>query len=300
MSRSWLEISVVTENEQQTEAVTDVLQLFALDEEGVATEQLGDPNDVNPTALLPQTLVKLYIDTERDSAEIRTAISNALDERALPTPTYCIIEEQDWAETWKQSIKPLRIGERFWIRPSWIESAPPNVDDIVIELDPGMAFGTGTHETTQLCLALLEKYVRKGMAVLDAGCGSGILAIGAAKLGAAPIVAFDNDPLAIAATVQNSAENQVAAAIDARLGTLTDIAASRWHVVVANILAPILQGMLRKDGLLNYVDQNGVLILSGILAVQSAEICQTIEQVGGRLIEKVQKGDWVALVAQIN
>ena len=294
----WLEICVVTQNEQETEAVADALQLFAIDDEGVAIEQAGDPNDVDPKALLPETLVKLFIDVVRDSAEIRQTITDTLVKQNLPVPTYNIIREQDWANAWKENYKPLRIGKRFWIRPSWLADPAPNSDDIVIQLDPGMAFGTGTHETTRLCLALLEEYVERGSSMLDVGCGSGILAIGAAKLGAQPILAFDNDPLAIDATEQNSADNQVDHLIETQLATLSAMPKAKWDVVVANILAPVLQELLANDSLLDHVESDGVLILSGILDVQAADMVSAIETAGGTILKQVSDGDWVALVAQ--
>ena len=293
---SWLEICVTVENEAKAEAVADVLQLFAVGDEGVALEQLGDPDDVRPTAMLSEVLVKLYVDEVRDSAEFRQSLITALQSKTFPTPTFNLIRQQDWANAWKKHYQPLRIGERFWIQPSWQPAENPAADDLVITLDPGMAFGTGTHETTQLCLAALESYLQAGDDVLDLGTGSGILAIGAAQLGAGVILAVDTDELAMTATAENAAQNHVQSAITLRQGSLNVVERQDWDIVVANILAPIIIEMLQHDGLSRYVKRQGLLILSGILAVQSAEVISHLTD--ATVLSIVQQGDWVAIIAR--
>lgn len=293
---SWLEICVQVENEANAEAVAQVLQLFAVGDEGVAVEQLGDPEDVSPTAMLPEVLVKLYVDEERDSAEFRTTITQKLADTGFPAPTFQRIQQQDWANAWKEHYKPLRIGQRFWIQPTWLPTENPYADDLIIMLDPGMAFGTGTHETTQLCLAALEQYLRLGNAVLDLGTGSGILAIGAALLGANHILAVDTDELAVSATQDNATQNNVAEAIAIQQGSLSVVDNRQWDVVVANILAPTIIQLLQEDDLAEYVKPNGYLILSGILAVQTDEVVANLAEVS--VIDVLQQGDWVAIVAQ--
>ncbi|HFC12649.1 MAG TPA: 50S ribosomal protein L11 methyltransferase [Anaerolineae bacterium] len=294
---NWLEISVTTLSENATEAATDVLQLFALGDEGVAIEQIGDPDDVDPQALLPETLVKLYVDGGRDSAELRQTITQALQDRTLPRPHFNIIKEEDWANAWKDNFKPLRIGKRFWIEPSWIKNSAPHPDDIVLQLDPGMAFGTGTHETTQLCLALLEQYVKPQVSLLDVGTGSGILAIGAAKLGAAPILAFDNDPLAVEATGRNALDNGVAALIQVQEASVAQIKQKGWDIVVVNILAHIIKTLLVDEKLLSFVAKDGVMIFSGILGIQSAEMVTAIQAAGASIVEIIEQGEWIAIIA---
>ncbi|MGB1251630.1 MAG: 50S ribosomal protein L11 methyltransferase [Candidatus Promineifilaceae bacterium] len=294
---SWLEICVTVENEAKAEAVADVLQLFAVGDEGVALEQLGDPEDVSPTAMLPEVLVKLYVDEARDSAEFRQTLTAALHDAHFPPPTFNLIRQQDWANAWKEHYKPLRIGKRFWIQPSWEPAANPLPDDLVITLDPGMAFGTGTHATTQLCLAALETYLQTGDDVLDLGTGSGILAIGAAQLGAGQILAVDTDELAIRASAENAAQNSVSSAIELLEGSLNVVERRGWDLVVANILAPIIVGMLQHDEMITYVKPGGVMILSGILAVQTEEVVSNLVE-DATVLEVAQQGDWVAIVVQ--
>ena len=160
-----------------------------------------------------------------------------------------------------------------------------------------MAFGTGTHETTQLCLALLEQYVKPQVSLLDVGTGSGILAIGAAKLGAAPILAFDNDPLAVEATGRNALDNGVAALIQVQEASVAQIKQKGWDIVVVNILAHIIKTLLVDEKLLSYVAKDGVMIFSGILGIQSAEMVTAIQAAGASIVEIIEQGEWIAIIA---
>ena len=221
----------------------------------------------------------------------------AFDAGAL-TLTVDNVREEDWAESWKQYYKPLRIGKNLVVKPGW-EAYQPQPGDKVIELDPGMAFGTGLHPSTQLCLQALEDLVRPGMTVLDVGTGSGILSIAAALLGAGDgqgggILAVDTDWLAVAATRENAARNRLA--LDVRLGSLADVAERPWDLVVVNILAPVIKEMLR-DGLLDYVAPDGSLLLSGIIDEQLPIIEAALAAAGGRIHQQRQINDWLVLVA---
>lgn len=293
----WTEIKIIAQNEREAEAVADVLQLFALDDEWVAMEQLGDPNDVRADAMLAETTVKLVVESERADEAFRDAINTDLQNQQLPQASFELVDETEWATAWRENFHPLQIGDRFWIRPSW-EQLDADPDDLVITLDPGNAFGTGTHETTQLCLAQLEKYVQAEKHVLDLGCGSGILAIGAAMLGASPVLAVDIDADSVVATRENSQINGVTEQIEVRQGSLDAVAEREWDVLVANILAPTLIEMLTQDQLLDYVAPDGVLILSGILGVQSAELQQAIAQAGGILQAEITQGEWIAQIVR--
>lgn len=300
----WLEVGL-TVDEETAELVAELLRPFAQDD-NVVLEQMGDVNDLDPDALEPEVTVKIYIPGDEDSDLLRRQIEDCLSEadflNAFPGPQYKKLEEADWANAWKENYKPFRVGERLWIQPSWLDPENPDPDDIMIVLDPGMAFGTGTHETTQLCLMALEKYMTDGARVLDVGTGSGILAIGAAKLGAAEVVALDTDRQAVKATVENGRINQVSSAITAYEGSLAMVAPpkERWDLVLVNILAPVIITILEQDDLMGYLAENGRLILSGIITEQVDAVEQAVQAARGHLSERFEMGDWVALVVERN
>ena len=208
-----------------------------------------------------------------------------------------MVQEEDWAEAWKEHFPVLRVGRRIVIRPTWREhDATP--DEVVISLDPGMAFGTGLHPSTRLCLALIEDVADRGFvrdaSVLDVGCGSGILSICAALLGARPVLGVDTDPLAVETTLRNAALNGLEGRISARQGSvpLGDNEAT-FDVVLANLVASLLIDL--SEPLAESVRPGGVLIASGIFADREQEVRTAFESVGLRVVGAISEGDWVAL-----
>lgn len=202
--------------------------------------------------------------------------------------------EEDWLQKWKEGYHPLLVGERFIIAPSW-ERPEETGSRIVIEIDPGMAFGTGTHATTQLCLLAIERYWRGGR-LLDVGTGTGILAIAAAKLHPeADIVAVDIDPIAVEVARENVVLNHVAGNIKLVLGSLDDLRAPPFNLIVANLTAPVIEEQLGRMAQL-LVD-GGVLILSGLLVEQEAAVQRRLAQVGLRLLSRLAADEWLALVS---
>lgn len=303
----WLEISVETDGEG-AEAVAEALRPFAHDG-GVALEQMGDETDLDPNALESTVTVKIYVSEADDSPELRHRIEEIMYHLGrlypLPAPRFTELKDEDWANAWKENYQPFRVGRKLWIQPSWIpldagsgSGAQLADDDIVVVLDPGMAFGTGSHPTTQMCLLALEKLVQPGMRILDLGTGSAILAIAAAKLGAAELLGVDNDDIAVKAAADNVAQNHVQDQVKIKIGTLASVAEKHWEIVVVNILAPVIITLLAEGGLLDYVADNGRLVLSGILDQQLGEIEQAISDAGGTLLETLSMGDWVACVVQ--
>ncbi len=301
----WLEVSVVTDGEG-AEAVAEMLRPFAHDD-GVVLEQLGDESNPDPDALETAVTVKIYIPEDEDNPDLRRHIEEVLYHMGrmypIPPPTFRQLAEEDWANAWKEHYHPFRIGNRVWIQPSWLEqeTAVPGKDgiqsgDVVLTLDPGMAFGTGLHPTTQMCLLALEKLVQPGMTVLDVGTGSAILAIAAAKLGAKSLLGIDTDNLAVKAASANAEQNDVADRIVIRPGTLDTVSQHGWDIVVVNILAPVIISLLQQDGLLDYVAENGRLILSGIIEEQGEGVVTAVAAAGGRIIETYQVRDWMAYV----
>ena len=210
---TWLELSV-TVDQEAAESVAELLARYGYNG-GVVADQPFTPGDEGPEfeydTARPVTL-RTYIPLDAAAEETRSRVEHALWHLGQMRPVGALkvqqLEEEDWANAWKQHYNTQRVGERTVIVPSWLDyEAEP--DEIVLNLDPGMAFGTGLHPTTQLCLRLLEQHARPGQRTLDLGTGSGILAIAAAKLGAGPVIALDNDPIAIEAASANVARNGV-------------------------------------------------------------------------------------------
>ena len=303
----WLEVSVITDGEG-AEAISEALKPFA-HQESVVLEQLGDMEDLDPNALEPAVTVKIYASEEQDIPEFRQRIEEVVYQYGrlypIPPPTFRKLEDQDWVNAWKEHYHPFRIGNKIWIQPSWLDpkevSVESNVDgihpgDVVLTLDPGMAFGTGLHPTTQMCMRAIEAVVESGMTVLDVGTGSGILAIAAAKLGASRLLAFDTDMLAVKATEENTAKNGVAEQISLFQGTLEKVEEKGWDVVVVNILAPVIIKLFQQNELLSYVGANGRLILSGIIEEQGAGVETAVAEAGGCVVEKLQIRDWISYI----
>jgi ribosomal protein L11 methyltransferase len=220
----------------------------------------------------------------------------------LPAAQFQWVRETDWAEAWKQHYHPIAIGKRLVIVPAWLESPYP--ERVAVCMDPGMAFGTGTHPTTQLCLELLADNLQAGTlpCMIDVGCGSGILAIAALKLGVERALGVDIDPPAVKVTGENAALNGVAERLEVGPGSVREILAGNFSVrqaplVVANILAPVILRLF-EAGLSGLLTSGGTLILSGILTEQAGEVESAARHHGLRILSRHQEGDWVAIAAQ--
>ena len=300
----WLEVSVLTDGEG-AEAVADVLRPFAYND-GVVLEQLGDESNPVHDALETAVTVKIYIPETKDTPKLRQRLEEILYHLGrlypIPPPTFRQLEEEDWANAWKAHYHPFRIGNRIWIQPSWVEPGESTdngdfaqADDVVLVLDPGMAFGTGLHPTTQMCLQALEQVSVPGNTVLDVGTGSGILSIAAVKLGAGQVRAFDTDELAVQTTISNAVQNNIDT-IQIHRGILADVPSTTWDIVLVNILAHIIVSLLDNDRLMDYVAPGGKLILSGIIEEQLGVVETAVHQAGGEILQKIQVRDWICLI----
>lgn len=305
MDAYWLEVAVVCDGEA-AEAVAELLHPLAYGD-SVVFEQQGDPSALNEDALEPQVTVKIFIAGDQDTPGVRQNIREALFYLSrlypIPEPSFREVADKDWAHAWKEHYHPFRVGARIWIQPSWVPlSASVSADDVVLRLDPGMAFGTGLHPTTQMCLRALPELVTPGSSVLDVGTGSGILAIAAAKLGAQRVLAVDTDDQAIRAARENVAQNDVVGKVDVQSGSLEILPDGTWRVVIVNILAPVIVGMLRGEGgrkqLLDVVQRDGHLLLSGIIDRQEGEVRQALAAAGAAVVNTRRVRDWVSLVAR--
>ena len=302
---NWLEVSL-TVNGELAEAVADVLARFAYS--GVMMEQgvkyTDDEDAGTPTG--PIT-VRAYLEMDDQIEETRQKLEESLYYlgriQPLPAATYREIADQNWMESWKQHYKPITIGQRLVIIPAWMDSPDPN--RLAIRIDPGMAFGTGTHPTTQLCLELMEKAIadtrlsNNEIRVIDVGCGSGILSIAALKLGATSALGVDIDAGSILNARENANTNHVGDELVLAVGSVPEILDGRFPykkaaLVVANILAPVIIRLF-DAGLARLIEEDGAIILSGILREQAQSVIDAAQAKGLRLNEREQMGDWVAL-----
>jgi len=300
----WLEVRVTCDGET-AEVVSEVLSRFITD--GVVTETdakydeaeeiLIETGDIRVFGYLP------YDDkTDEICKKIEEALWHLNMIRPIPNPTYKIILDQNWMESWKKYYKPIKIGEKLLILPSWLDQTDDNRNRIIIKIDPSMAFGTGTHPTTQMCMALTEELCQPGMDVIDVGCGSGILSVAAIKLGAKKALGVDLDYASVVAAKNTAELNSVHKKLEVGLGSVIEIyngdfSFQNADLVLTNILAPIILRLF-TNGLSKLVKRNGYLILSGILDYQSDEVVQKALEEGFRFIKKEMINDWVALAFQ--
>lgn len=302
---AWLELAVEADVEA-VEAVSEILGRVAPG--GTSVEPGFDLTDEGLGARIDPTrpaIVRAYLPArdgaavERTVAEVAEALGHlqAFDLRPIGELRTRLVDEADWAEAWKVHFPVLRVGRRLVIRPTWRRHRR-GPDDVVLALDPGMAFGTGLHPTTRLCLAAIETLADRGVLaearVLDVGCGSGILAIAALKLGGATALGLDTDPIAIEATVANARRNALARRIRARAGRLPS-GEPGFDVVLANLIAGLLVPL--AVSLADELRPGGFLLASGIFVDREAEVRLAFEGAGLQVRDRSAEGEWVALEA---
>lgn len=205
------------------------------------------------------------------------------------------IDEEDWANAWKKYFKPFKAGDKIVIKPTW-EDYKMEQDEIIVEIDPGMAFGTGDHETTLMCLKLLERYIKKGDTVFDVGCGSGILGIAAGKLGAEKVLCVDFDENACKVASENVEINKIGHAVNVERGNLLDIATDKADVIVANIIADIIIYFSKQASEL--IKSGGIFISSGIITQRRDDVIHELKNNGFCIIEVMEMGEWCAITAK--
>lgn len=302
---AWLELAVAADHEA-VEAVSEILSraapggtsvepAFELVEDGLAARvDLARPALVR--AYLP-VLVPATVRAAVEQADRELGHLQAFGLRPIGDLRARLVHEADWANAWKAHFPVLRIGRRIVIRPTWRRHRRQS-GDVVLALDPGMAFGTGLHPTTRLCLASLESLADRGAIegarVADIGSGSGILAIAAARLGAASVLAVDVDPIAVEASAANARRNRLARRIRAREGS-APTGEGPFDIVLANLIASLL--VLLADGLVEDLRPGGTLLASGIFANREADVVAAFEARGLVIARRWTEGDWVALEA---
>lgn len=238
---------------------------------------------------------KLIIKTYPQNQEDAKAIASAIEKEQLGICQQMEKDDEDWANNWKAYYKPLELGKKLAIVPSW-EKYDNIQNRLVIQIDPGMAFGTGTHETTSLCMEALEKYIQRGDIVFDIGCGSGILGISALKLGAKKAVLVDIDDKCIEASHDNALRNEVASLVDIRKGNLLDTLEEEADLIVSNIIAEIIVDEIA--GLKNRLKPGGIFITSGIITEKIQLVKDALLQSQFELLEQEERNGWNVIVAR--
>jgi ribosomal protein L11 methyltransferase len=304
-SGAWLELSIEADVEA-VEAVSEILSRVAPG--GVTVEPAFELVDEGVGARVDParpSIVRAYVPArdrrtaDQSVVEVEIAVGHlqAFGLRPIGDVVTRVVHEDDWAEAWKAHFPVLRVGRRLVIRPSWRRhrSAP---GDVVLALDPGMAFGTGLHPTTRLCLAALDDLAGSGSldgaTVLDVGCGSGILSVAAARLGAASVVAVDPDPIAVEATRANARKNRIARRIDVRRGSIPT-SGGPFDLVVANLIASLLVEL--SAALRGETEPGGRLLASGIYVDREGDVRDALSAADFTVDGRTAEGDWVALSA---
>jgi len=304
----WLEISVKTYS-NAVDAVSEILTRFGAN--GVSIEDKSnikkdieeinwDYVDDNLIVYDGTACVRAYYQENIDKDETSTNIDEALREagKYLEIGEYSIetnyVDDQDWQNEWKKYYKPIKIGRNILVKPSW-EDAEIKDGEIIVELDPGMAFGTGNHESTRMCMEFIEKYIRNGNKLLDIGCGSGILSILGAKLGCSKILSIDIDPVAIKTSLENFKINKVENIAFAQKAMIEDLTVEKYDAVVANIVADVIINISPK--VVKFLNQNGLFIVSGVIKDRKDQVINTITQNGFEIIEISNMGEWVAIAS---
>jgi len=300
----WIEVKVIfdcTSKELTTDLISNIFYDLGL--KGVVVE---DP-DIKPGEKWENTdeirqddiAVTGYIPENKKSRKtlkiIKEKLTGLEKECGIFSKIICrTIDEQDWAESWKEFFHPLKITKKIVIKPSWQDyDAIP--DDIIIEIDPGMAFGTGTHPTTALCISMIEKYMKKGDKFLDIGTGSGILMITAARLGAQKVYGIDNDEIAIDIAEKNLLLNGIENKnFKVMTGNLTDKVDEKFDFVAANILTETI--MLLLDSVKSVLKNKSVFICSGIIGKNKDKVAEKMVASGFEVIEIRKKEEWISLV----
>lgn len=307
----WSEICIHT-TQEAVDPVTNILH-----EAGSSGVVIEDPHDLarqwptdfgeiyelNPSDYpVEGVIVKAYIPVNsflgETVEEIKQAINNLLlhDIDLGPnTITISEVNEEEWASAWKKYYKPVKITDRITITPTWEEYQPEHEGELVIELDPGMAFGTGTHPTTVLCIEALEKYQATGSQVLDVGTGTGVLSIASAKLGAKEVMAVDLDEVAVHSARLNIKLNKVQSVVKVKQNNLADNLDEQYQVIVANLLAEIVIRL--SDDAFSLLAPNGYFITSGIIKNKRTEVENKLHNSGFEIVGIFEKDDWVAIAA---
>ncbi len=307
----WIEVMIKTTTEA-VEVVSNILY-----EVGVGGLVIEDPNDIimqtksetdwdyiDPELLkndFEGVIVKGYFPQSEDLIDKIELIRQNVEkipqynlDKGLGEVTTSEVNDEDWTQTWKKYYKPKKIGERIVIKPTW-ENYIKQDNEIIIEIDPGMAFGTGTHETTIMCLRQLEKYVKQGDVIIDVGCGTGILSIGAAKLDAKKVIAVDLDEDSVRVSNENIVINKVENEVEVRHGDLLEVVTEKSDIVVSNIIAEII--VILVNDISKVLKNDGIFISSGIIIEKIDMVKNSLRENGLEVLDVIIDGEWACIVS---
>jgi ribosomal protein L11 methyltransferase len=295
--RTWIEVGVETDGEG-AEAVSELFNRYGTGGAVLTTDFSHVQTALDDSEGAGVVSVRTYIPAGREGDEAKRRLEAGLWHLSqlypLPQATFRVLPYEDWASAWKAHFPVLHIGGRLVIRPPWLEYRP-RCGEVMIELEPGMAFGTGLHPTTRMCLLAMEELVRPGMRVLDLGTGSGILAIFAGKLGAASVLAMDIDPVPVSVARANVVANGVVDLVQVKEGTLDSVDTDPWHLILANISAQTIKALL-EEGLVQHLAPAGELVAGGIIRQQLSGVESAFASQGLTISDCRQEGDWVTLI----
>ena len=294
-----IKVTVKQEDADNATAVMTAMDFFG----GLMIEDFSDidtcPWDYVDEELLKKdkTVVSIsgYMETNENVLAVTEQLKIMLPQDAIVE--VISVNEDDWANNWKKYYHPIRVGKNLVIKPSWIDYEKQE-NDIIVELDPGMAFGTGTHETTRMCMTHLEKYINKNSRVLDVGCGSGILSITSLLIGAKEVTGVDIDPVAVKVAIENGEMNNFRAPqYNIKRGNLVDEAQGKYDVIVANIIADVIIAVC--GDVKQFVADDGVFISSGIICDRKEDVKKAFAEQGYTIVEELEEGEWVSFVCKI-
>lgn len=294
-----IKVTVKKEDADTATAVMTAMDFFG----GLMIEDFSDidtcPWDYVDEELLKKdkTVVSIsgYMETNENVLAVTEQLKIMLPSDALVEVVS--VNEDDWANNWKKYYHPIHVGKNLVIKPSWIDYDKQE-NDIIVELDPGMAFGTGTHETTRMCMAHLEKYIDENSRVMDVGCGSGILSITSLLIGAKEVTGVDIDPVAVKVAIENGEMNNFKEPrYNIKRGNLVDEAQGKYDVIVANIIADVIIGVC--GDVKQFVADGGVFISSGIIIDRKDDVKEAFDKQGYTIVEEVEEGEWVSFVCRI-
>ena len=299
---NWLQIKVTVKSEM----LDPVCAVMSMISNGLQIEDYSDIEDrildgvygdlIDESVLnadREHASVSVYVSADKPSEDYTLFIKEKLDalkiEHTVELISLC---EEDWADSWKQYYKPIKIGKRLVVVPMWEKYSAEN-GEVIVKMDPGMAFGTGTHETTRLCATLLEKYVDSSSIMLDVGCGSGILAICASKLGAKECYAYDIDPVAVKVARENVKDNDVTNIECGVSDLLKGVKEGKYDVITANIVADIIIRLLPDIG--KFMHEKTALVISGIIDERCEDVYKSINENGFKIVDEIHENGWCAI-----